>query len=221
MIIHLFNSSVVSGPERLVLPALAETHGRFMIVNLRETRREAPGRDPLEALSRSLRLPYAAIPVAGRWDRAAIGRLRERIAKEKPELVHAHVGKASVYLARAVRGLDAPPRIVSTHHGVRGLPDLKTKAYELAYRRLFLPRFDRVLCVSTEDLETVRRSGVADAKLRLHLNGVDGFLVEPCQRRAEARASAPRGCRTSPRATACSSSASSGASPRRRTTRAC
>lgn len=188
MIVHLFNTGVVSGPERLVLPALADARERFMIVNLLETRlTRADGADPLRALSESLGLRYAAVPVEGRWDRAAIRRLSALLEELRPELVHAHVGKASVYLARARRGLNAPPPIVSTHHGVRGLPDWKTRLYELAYRRFFLRSFNRVLCVSTEDFETIRRSGIDAGKLRLHRNGVDGLKIEPA-RRAEARA---------------------------------
>jgi glycosyltransferase involved in cell wall biosynthesis len=190
MIVHLFNSSVVSGPERLVLPALADAPGRFMIVNLLEQRLERlREKDPLEALSRSLGLRYAAVPVKGRWDGDAILRLRELLESEKPELVHAHVGKASIYLARSSRGLRAAPPIVSTHHGVRGLPDLKTRLYEILYRRIFLRRFDRVLCVSTEDYETVRRSGVSADKLRIHLNGIDGFRVDSRRRPEESRKS--------------------------------
>lgn len=186
MIIHVFNSSVVSGPERLVLPALARTRERFMIVNLVETRlRRAGDPDPLEVFCRSLGLRHAAIPVDGRWDSAAIRRLRDLLLKTAPELAHAHVGKASIYLARAARGLRARPPLVSTHHGVRGLPDLKTRLYELLYRRLFLPSFDRVLCVSTEDFATVRRSGVDASRLRLHLNGVDGRKLDAAARAAE------------------------------------
>jgi glycosyltransferase involved in cell wall biosynthesis len=189
MIVHLFNSSVVSGPERLVLPALAERRERFMIVNLLEAR--LPGlseTDPLKDLSASLGLRYAAVRVDGRWDRAAIGRLRGLLDEVKPELVHAHVGKASIYLARARRGLPDAPPIVSTHHGVRGLPDLKTRLYEMLYRRVFLPAYDRVLCVSTEDYETVRRSGVEEGRLRIHFNGVDGRRIDPVRRREESSA---------------------------------
>jgi glycosyltransferase involved in cell wall biosynthesis len=186
MIVHVFNSSVVSGPERLVLPALADARERYMIVNLLETRLTS-GRagDPLGQLSKSLGLRYAAVPVHGRWDGGAIRRLRELLDSEKPELVHAHVGKASIYLAHSKRGLRAAPPIVTTHHGVRGLPDLKTRLYEILYRRFFLRFFDRVLCVSTEDYETVLRSGVAADRLRIHLNGVDGWRVDPDHRPEE------------------------------------
>jgi glycosyltransferase involved in cell wall biosynthesis len=186
MILHVFNSSVVSGPERLVLPALTDDRERFMIVNLLEKRLERLREtDPLENLSRSLGLRYAAVPVNGRWDRDAIRRLRGLIEAEKPELVHAHAVKASIYLVQSKRGMSAALPIVSTHHGVRGLPDLKTRLYELFYRRFFLRSFDRVLCVSTEDFETVRGSGIGADKLRLHLNGVDGHKVDPSRRSEE------------------------------------
>jgi glycosyltransferase involved in cell wall biosynthesis len=188
VIVHVFNSSSVSGPERLVLPALADEPGRFMIVNLLEERLERlRAADPLAELSRSLGLRYAAVPVRGRWDGGAIVRLRALLEDAAPRLVHAHAIKASIYLARSRRGMRAAPPIVSTHHGVRGLPDLKTRLYELLYRRLFLRSFDRALCVSTEDYEAVLGSGIAADKVRLHLNGADGLRVEPARRAEESR----------------------------------
>jgi glycosyltransferase involved in cell wall biosynthesis len=187
MIVHLFNTTIVSGPERLVLPALADDRERFMILNLLERRvQRLRETDPLENLSRSLGLRYAAVPVDGRWDGNAIRRLRGLLEAGKPELVHAHSGKASIYLGQSRRGMRAAPPIVSTHHGVRGMPDLKTRLYEILYRRLFLRTFDRVLCVSTEDYETVLGSGIRADRLRVHLNGVDGHLIDP-GRRPEAR----------------------------------
>jgi glycosyltransferase involved in cell wall biosynthesis len=170
------------------LPALAEDRGRFMIVNLLERRlKHLRKADPLEELSRSLGLRYAAVPVHGRWDRNAIRQLRGLLESVKPELVHAHVGKASVYLAQSRRAMrDAPP-IASTHHGVRGVPDWKMRLYEVLYRRFFLRRFDRVLCVSSEDYETVLASGIGAGKLRLHLNGIDGHRVDPDRRPDERR----------------------------------
>ena len=186
MIVHVFNSSVVSGPEKLVLPALARAPGQYLIVNLVETRLIRPGAaDPLEAYCRSLGLPYQALPVRGRWDRTAMRALADLLRAREPRLVHAHVGKASVYLSRCRGALKAGTPLVSTHHGVRGLPDLKTRLYELLYRRVFLRRFDRVLCVSTEDFDAVRRSGLDAGKVRLHLNGVDGRRLDAAARRAE------------------------------------
>jgi glycosyltransferase involved in cell wall biosynthesis len=186
MIIHVFNSSIVSGPERLVLPALAGDPGRFMIVNLREDRLERlRTTDPLKELSRSLGLRYAAVPVDRRWDGEAIRRLRDLFETEKPELVHAHADKASVYVSQSVRKMPAPPPTVSTHHGVGCVPDLKIRLIGVLYRYIFLRFFDRVLCVSTADYETVRGSGIGADKLRLHLNGIDGNRVDRSRRSEE------------------------------------
>lgn len=186
MIVHVFNSSVVSGPERLVLPALAEKPSRFMIVNLLETRlARLRHNDPLGEFSRSLSLRYASVPVNGRWDAGAMRRLGGLLDEVKPELVHAHAIKASVYVARCRRKMLSAPPIVSTHHGVRGLPDLKTRLYEQFYRRICLRAFDRVLCVSTEDYETVRGSGIGADKPKLHLNGIDGYRVDLSRRPEE------------------------------------
>jgi len=189
MIIHLFNSSSVSGPERLVLPALASARESFLIMNLKEGRidrlRES---DPLETYARSLNLRYVSVPVRGRWDREAIGELQRQLATLKPDLVHAHAIKASIYLVQAKRGdgqLHFP--IVSTHHGVHGLPDMKVRLYEWIYRRRYLKFFDRVLCVSSADYNDVLHSGIRPDRLQLHLNGVGGRRVDCGQRPAESR----------------------------------
>ena len=176
MIVHLFNSSSVSGPERLVLPALSDRRDQFLIVNLREERIPSLLRsDPLGEYSRSLGLAYESIPVKSRWDRSAMGRLRSLLDRLHPALVHAHDVKASVYLLRA-RGRRRFP-IVSTHHGVHGRPDWITRLYEWLYRRYFLKSFDRVLCVSSADHSFLLKSGLDAGRLRLHLNGADGRRI--------------------------------------------
>ncbi len=86
---------------------------------------------------------------------------------------------------KSLRKTTSRPPIVSTHHGVRGVPDWKMRLYEVLYRRFFLRAFDRVLCVSTEDYETVLASGIGADKLRLHLNGIDEYRVDPSRRAAE------------------------------------
>ena len=189
MIIHLFNSSSVSGPERLVLPALASAGGDFLVVNLREERldhiREA---DPLEDYARSLNLNYRDVLVCGRWDSLAVRHLTHLIGQLNPDLVHAHDVKASAYLlqARSARLKNRCP-IVSTHHGIHGRPDWKTRLYEAIYRRYLLKFFDRTLCVSTPDYQSLLQSGVPSQRLRLHLNGIDGHRMDPLQRAAEAQ----------------------------------
>ncbi len=185
MIIHLFNSSSVSGPEKLVLPALAHYRDQFSVVNLREERidklRES---DPLKQFARSLKLPYRALTVRGRWDRKAMDELRELLKSLNPLLVHAHALKASVYLVQATQERDPWP-IVSTHHGVQGLPDFKVRIYEWLYRKYFLRAYDKVLGVSSLDYQLLLRSGIRSDRLRLHTNGIDALHVPIERRRTE------------------------------------
>lgn len=184
MIIHLFNSSSVSGPERLVLPPLSALRERFMIVNLLEDRIPYLGiLDPLGEYCRSLQLPYEAVHVNGRWDRSAMGALRALWARKNPELIHAHDVKASVYLRLSQTRRHIP--LVSTHHGVHGRPGLVTRLYEWIYRRFFLNTFDRVLCVSSADHAFLLASGIDKSRLRLHLNGAAGRRVLPENRARE------------------------------------
>jgi glycosyltransferase involved in cell wall biosynthesis/peptidoglycan/xylan/chitin deacetylase (PgdA/CDA1 family) len=187
MIVHLFNSSSVSGPERLVLPALARVKENVVVVNLREERiKRLREIDPLQEYARSLKLDYCDVRVYGHWDYVAVRDLRILLDRLDPELVHAHDVKASAYLLSA-RTPHSRFRTVSTHHGIHGRPDLKTRFYEWFYRRQMLPRFDRVFCVSTPDYETLQRSGIDASRLRLHLNGVDSRRVDFSQRVDEAR----------------------------------
>ena len=189
MIIHLFNSSSVSGPEKLVLPALASARTPCVIVNLLEYRiprlREL---DPLRDYARALNLDYHAIPVRSRWDHQAMGELHQLLRRLNPDLVHAHAIKASIYLLQTRRKSEHPGiPIVSTHHGVRGLPDWKVRLYEFLYRRHVLKHFDRALAVSHDDYKFLLNSGLGKDRLRLHLNGIDGRRVDPEHRSEEAR----------------------------------
>ncbi len=189
MIVHLFNSSSVSGPERLVLPALANFRGQVLIVNLKEERiprlRES---DPLQEYARTLNLEYHAISVRSRWDRQAISELHQLLRQRNPDLVHAQAIKASVYLLQARRKSESHPiPIVSTHHGVHGLPDWKVRLYEFLVRRFFLKHFDRALTVSSADYDFLLMSGIDKDRLRLHLNGIQGRCVTQEERQEEAR----------------------------------
>lgn len=184
-LVHLFNSSSVSGPERLVLPALRAAGWPCAVVNLVEERLPGPpDGDPLSAYARRLGVDCGAVRVRRRWDGAAVTELRGLLDRLAPALVHAHDAKASAYLLAA--GAAGPPprwRTVSTHHGVHGRPDLKSRAYEWLYRRFVLPRFDRALAVSGADVRFLAAHALGRERLRLHLNGVDGLRVAPDERR--------------------------------------
>jgi glycosyltransferase involved in cell wall biosynthesis len=157
----------VSGPENLILRNLAASSWDWELWNLEETRCRDADSNPLAIECRRLGITYRGMPVSSRYDRVAIARLRSELDAASPSLVHAHDVKASSYLNWS--GYVSAPR-VSTHHGIRGRPDLKTRLLEKYYRLWVLRNFDRVLSVSREDQAVLRRS-LGD-KARLLRNGI-------------------------------------------------
>lgn len=187
MIVHVFNSSVVSGPETLVIPALPRLQEKSVVLFLSETRCGDRSAGP-PAYARSHGLETLEIPVRSRWDRRAIAELSETLGKLSPRIVHAHEVKASAYVAAASPRARAY-RLVTTNHGVRAKRARMLRLYEWIFTRLVMPRFDRVLCVCSSDRELLIRRGVPSDKVRVHLNGVDRPRIPP-GRRAEERARA-------------------------------
>lgn len=188
LVAHVFNSSVVSGPETLVLPALADLGFPVTVLFLVEERLGEAGRAPVRYAS-ELRLDAVEVVVRARFDRSAIAALAALLDQLRPRLVHAHDVKASAYVLAAARRAGTRAALVSTHHGVRGRPDARSRLYEIFYTRALLPRFDLVLAVSAEDERLLRRRGLE--RVALHRNGIDAPRVDP-DRRAEAAAAARR-----------------------------
>ena len=181
MITHLFNSSVVSGPETLVFPALKNLGEPVNIIFLSETRLANESKAPI-AYAKSLGHEVFSIPVRGRYDKIAFQALRTTIEEIKPKIVHAHDVKASVYLLKAKQlSKNFKPSIVSTHHGASYRTG-RVKLYEEYYVRRILPRFDRVLTVCTLDQESVLSRGIAAEKIDLHWNGTNRPLVSKIKR---------------------------------------
>jgi hypothetical protein len=74
MIVHLFNSSLVSGPETLVIPSLPHLSSAWQgteVWNLEETRLAEAARLPLE-YAKTFGLATRSFSVAKRFDRSAI-----------------------------------------------------------------------------------------------------------------------------------------------------
>ncbi|MCB0321088.1 MAG: hypothetical protein KDD60_09190, partial [Bdellovibrionales bacterium] len=116
--IHIFNSSQVSGPERLVLPVLP-SFPNARVVLLFETRRALESIRVVDYL-RSLCVPFFLIPVRSRYDLKAVLHLGRYILSERDEVFHAHDVKASCYLILAAVFGRYRNTLVSTHHGVFG-----------------------------------------------------------------------------------------------------
>lgn len=185
MIVHVLNSSKVGGPESLVLPALANLRLPHAVVFLLEKRCGERGRRGFE-YARSLKIPACEVPVASRFDPAAISNLGRLLTRLGARVTHAHDVKASTYTLLAARFSGVKTALFSTHHGIHGRPDVKTKVYERFYARAVLPWFDRVLAVSSPDHAELVRRGLGE-KAQLHLNGLDARYVAPTDRAAVSR----------------------------------
>ena len=172
MIIHVFNSTLVSGPETLVLPALPKLEQEVEVIFLSETRKSWAAQKPIDYAD-SLGLKTHAVAVRSRVDRLAISDLAALLERLRPEIAHAHDVKASTYLHAAAKRLTGrKPKLVSTHHGVRARSGVRARLYEEFYVRFVLPHFDRALVVCTSDRELLIKRGLAPHKIEIHLNGI-------------------------------------------------
>jgi glycosyltransferase involved in cell wall biosynthesis len=185
MIVHVFNPSVISGPETLVIPELVKLGKRFKVLFLREARVAPEKNRSVESYLNSMGVEWEAIDVKERVDRHAIELLANRLTVLDCEIAHAHDVKASTYLLKAARQiLNRRFSIVTTHHGISARPGLKLRLYELYYCFAIASRYDRVLAVCTADYNRLLKRGLSKKRVRLHLNGVTRPKIDPAARLA-------------------------------------
>jgi glycosyltransferase involved in cell wall biosynthesis len=184
MIAEIFNSSLISGPETLVLPNLKHLKRRACVIWLKEERcAPEANRRVQDYFERHAETHI--IPVHSRNDRDAARELRVLLHSLGASIAHAHDVKASFLLARA--GASENYRRISTHHGVHARSGALVRLYEEIYCRFVLPHFDRSLVVCTSDRESLVRRGVPAERVRVHLNGIDRNVISWSER-AHARA---------------------------------
>jgi len=122
----------------------------------------------------ALHLPVQVVPCQGRFDWAAVARLRSLVEGYGPDVVHMHGYKADMYGYAAVRRL--PAAKVSTCHGW-GHNTLALRAYDVMDGWV-LRRFDLVVAVSAEIAERLRRAGVPPRKIHVIDNGIEVAALE-------------------------------------------
>jgi glycosyltransferase involved in cell wall biosynthesis len=185
-VIHVFNTHTVSGPEMLVLPALARWRAHLHLWNLAETRRPKTERG-FQEFCRELNLPLKQFTVTRRFDWHAIASLNTAL-KQLPHssIIHTHDVKASLYvwLARWISGRHDLVA-VATHHGAMIRPTIATRLYEIIFVYAARRVADALLCVSENDFRLLSERGVPVSVLRLHRNGVERPALEFCKRRAK------------------------------------
>lgn len=176
MIAQIFNSSLISGPETLVLPNLHYLSRPYCVIWLKEERRsEAENKKVFDYFSSYAKV--YTIPVRKRWDKKAAQELHQLLIQLNVRYAHAHDVKASWILAQTP--VPASYRKISTHHGVHARSGFQIRLYEQYYSRFVLPQMDLVLCLCESDFQILLSRGIKKNKLKIHYNGVDRPLVTP------------------------------------------
>lgn len=186
MIYHIFNSSLISGPETLAMPALAEIKDKAQIIWLREMRVSEEKQKHVAQYMESYGLTYHTILVQSRLDKDAVKKLKNLLEKTPDlEVVHAHDVKASFYLLKASQQIHNKKfQTVSTHHGVFARSGFINRIYEKYYTRFVLPKIDRTLTVCSSDRLVLIKRGLKPGRVVTHLNGVTRARISQDDRSA-------------------------------------
>ena len=130
------------------------------------------------------------IPCKGRLDWRAVRCIRKVLSRRHVDVLHAHGYKTNLYgYAATWRSRTA---VVSTCHAWQGQHLLRMRMYAALDRRV-LRLFDRVVGVSDELAEALRRSGGDSARVRIVSNGIE--LERFQNARPLLRKEFPRACR--------------------------
>lgn len=138
------------------------------------------GASPLAAAFRR-RVPVEEIPVAGRFSRAAIARIRECMARERADVLHSTGYKADWHAVLAAKQGTLFP-VVSTVHGWLFRWNLKELVFQALNLRA-LRRFSRVIVLCGFYERYLRRHGLTPLQLAQIPTGVRADDLAP---RAEA-----------------------------------
>ncbi len=129
---------------------------------------------------RHVPLRNATRSMAPHKDLAALGELARLFTRLRPDVVHTHNPKPSVY-GRVAARLTHVPAVVNTIHGLYAQPDdpwaRRTAVYGL--ERIASRCSQAELIQNVEDLPVLRRLGVPASKLHLLGNGIDLTNFDP------------------------------------------
>lgn len=168
---HIFNSSIVSGPEKAVIPNLPRLNSNDKFVSkilfLKEER-SSRAEDAIE-YAKSFGLEVIEVSVQKPLDWQAIKEFRSLISEHRPHLLHSHDVKAAIYtfIANIL-----PGRLhISTFHGFarRGF---KNKIYEYIFF-LIANFLDQVIILNPLEIDRAKRRLIKTFHLKLIPNGVN------------------------------------------------
>jgi glycosyltransferase involved in cell wall biosynthesis len=170
----IFDTRIVTGsgggPDKTILnsPRFLEPLGYRMLCGYLHPPGD-PGYEVIRQKAAKYNAPLISIPDRGPWDWRVITELLAVCRREKVAVWHGHDYKTNA-LGLLLKWF-WPMRLVTTVHGwVR-----HTTRTPLYYKidKLCLPRYERVICVSDDLVETCRGCGVRPKRLILLENGID------------------------------------------------
>lgn len=173
------------GPDKTILnsPRFLEPLGYKMVCAYLHPPND-PGFEVLRGKAAKYRAPLAEVPDRGAWDWRVVTAALAICKRENVTVWHGHDYKTNA-LGLLLKRL-WPMRLVTTVHGWVQ----HTRRTPLYYRidQLCLPRYERVICVSDDLLESCLASGVPARNCVLLENGIDTAEYTRRQTPAEARA---------------------------------
>jgi glycosyltransferase involved in cell wall biosynthesis len=173
------------GPDKTILnsPRFLEPLGYRMVCAYLYPPRDA-GYRVIEQKAAKYAAPLVSIPDRGPWDWRVITGLLDACRREKVTIWHGHDYKTNALGLLLKRFW--PMRLVTTVHGWVH----HTARTPLYYRvdQLCLPRYEKVICVSDDLLESCLAAGVPAKKCLLLENGIDGVEYTRKQLAVEAKA---------------------------------
>ena len=168
-VLHLISSRGLYGAERIILNLISATdRSRFTPSLALLQTADYPNMELIEAAQEKNAQEH--VITCRKWiDLEAVRQTRELIRRENIAIVHCHEMKGRLYGLLAVRG--TPARLITTNHNwIRS--DFLVTCFE-SLDAFYIRFFPKIVAVSPEVRQLMRRYLTPDKKIQVIINGID------------------------------------------------
>jgi glycosyltransferase involved in cell wall biosynthesis len=168
-VLHLISSRGLYGAERIILNLIGATDRTRFIPSLALLQAEGyPNIELIDAAQE--KKAQGHIITCRKWiDLEAVRQTRELIRRENIALVHCHEMKGRLYGLLSVQG--TPARLITTNHNwIRS--DFLVTCFE-SLDAFYIRFFPKIVAVSPEVRQLMRRYLTPDKKMQVIINGID------------------------------------------------
>ena len=175
-ILHIRDSSDIYGGERVILTLGKNMNRRGLFdVSLLCMRRPDGRSEALISLASRLGIPVQPVDVSGRFDPAAILRIRSYIRKNKVSLIHTHDFKSDFYGLWATLNFSVK-RVATAHGSTRD--SLLKRLYLFLDEKFAYRSFDKIIAVSKNLKSHLINNHIPRYKITVIQNGLDLDLLK-------------------------------------------